>query len=189
MTSETPRVRTSDAERERIAEVLRAAVGEGRLTLEEGDERLATLYTTKYRDELGPLVADLPGSDDASRRWGRGRGRTAADDVWTPRTDTDENGEPVGDGPHPGYGPPWAGPGGYGPGAAPYRGAPGWQRGHGPRPCFAFPLLPLLFLFLVFGLIGGIVHGHFFAFVPLVLIGLAVARFVGFRRRWGWWRR
>src|SRR5262249_52895027 len=29
-------------------------------TLEEGEERLATLYATKYRDELGPLTADLP---------------------------------------------------------------------------------------------------------------------------------
>jgi hypothetical protein len=189
MTSETPRVRTSDAERERIAEVLRAAVGEGRLTLEEGDERLATLYTTKYRDELAPLVADLP-SADAGRRPGRNRGRTAADEVWTPesRPDTDENGEPLGEPGHPGNGP-WGGPGWYGPGPAPYRGAPGWQRMPGPRPCFGFPLIPLLFLFLVFGLVGGIVHGHFFAFLPLVLIGLAVFRIFGFRRRWGGWRR
>jgi hypothetical protein len=40
------RMRTSDTERERIAEILRAAMGEGRLTLEEGEEtpqaRLAT---------------------------------------------------------------------------------------------------------------------------------------------------
>jgi hypothetical protein len=49
--------------------------------------------------------------------------------------------------------------------------------------------VPLLFLFLVFGLVGGIVHGHFFAILPLVLIGLAVFRIFGFRRRWGGWRR
>jgi hypothetical protein len=54
------RMRTSDQEREQVAEILRAAMTEGRLTLEEGEERLAATYATKYRDELGPLTADLP---------------------------------------------------------------------------------------------------------------------------------
>lgn len=58
--SGTNRVRTSDKEREEVAEVLRAAMTEGRLTLEEGEERLTAVYATKYRDELGPLTADLP---------------------------------------------------------------------------------------------------------------------------------
>jgi hypothetical protein len=68
--SEDPgRVRTSDAEREQVATILRAAVSEGRLSLEEGDERLARVYQAKYRDELGPLTADLPdGGWDALRR-------------------------------------------------------------------------------------------------------------------------
>ena len=55
------RVRASDAEREQLTQVLRAAMTEGRLTLEEGEERLAKAYAATYRDELGPLVADLPG--------------------------------------------------------------------------------------------------------------------------------
>jgi hypothetical protein len=55
------RVRTSDSEREEVATILRAAVTEGRLTLEEGDERLARAYAAKYREDLGPLTADLPG--------------------------------------------------------------------------------------------------------------------------------
>lgn len=59
------RLRTSDTEREQIAEMLRAAMTEGRLTLEEGEERLAAAYAAKFRDELGPLTADLP---DAGRR-------------------------------------------------------------------------------------------------------------------------
>ena len=59
------RERTSDKEREQVAEILRAAMTEGRLTLEEGEERLAATYATKYRDELGPLTADLP---DGGRR-------------------------------------------------------------------------------------------------------------------------
>jgi uncharacterized protein DUF1707 len=64
--NESPtRMRTSDKEREQVAEILRAAMTEGRLTLEEGEERLAAAYATKYRDELGPLTADLP---DGGRR-------------------------------------------------------------------------------------------------------------------------
>ena len=55
------RLRTSDTEREEIATILRAAMTEGRLTLEEGEERLAAVYAAKFRDELGPLTADLPG--------------------------------------------------------------------------------------------------------------------------------
>ena len=54
------RLRTSDAEREQIAKILRAAMTEGRLTLEEGEERLGAVYAAKYRDELQPLTADLP---------------------------------------------------------------------------------------------------------------------------------
>jgi Domain of unknown function (DUF1707) len=56
------RMRTSDKEREQIAEILRAAMTEGRLTLEEGEERLAAVYAAKYRDELLPLTTDLPGA-------------------------------------------------------------------------------------------------------------------------------
>ena len=59
------RMRTSDTEREQVAEILRAAMTEGRLNLEEGEERLASAYAAKYRDELGPLTADLP---DGGRR-------------------------------------------------------------------------------------------------------------------------
>ena len=40
--------------------MVREAIGEGRLTLDEGDERLAAVYAAKYRDELPPLVTDLP---------------------------------------------------------------------------------------------------------------------------------
>lgn len=54
------RIRASDAEREEFAKIVRDAVGQGRLTLDEGDKRLATVYATRYRDELRPLVADLP---------------------------------------------------------------------------------------------------------------------------------
>lgn len=55
------RLRASDAEREQVAQVLRAAMTEGRLTLAEGEERLGRVYAAAFRDELTPLVADLPG--------------------------------------------------------------------------------------------------------------------------------
>ena len=54
------RLRTSDTEREQVAEMLRAAMAEGRLTLEEGEERLGQAYAARFRDELVPLTADLP---------------------------------------------------------------------------------------------------------------------------------
>lgn len=59
--TQTGRIRTSDAEREQTAEVLRAAMGEGRLPLDEGEVRLTAVYAAVYRDELAPLTADLPG--------------------------------------------------------------------------------------------------------------------------------
>jgi hypothetical protein len=60
-----PRIRASNAEREEYAEILRAAISEGRLSLADGEERLATTYAATYRDELDPLTADLP---DGGRR-------------------------------------------------------------------------------------------------------------------------
>jgi hypothetical protein len=59
------RLRTSDIEREQVAEILRAAMTEGRLTLQEGEERLGAVYASRFRDELTPLTADLP---DGGRR-------------------------------------------------------------------------------------------------------------------------
>lgn len=68
-TTPTPRpaVLASDAERERVTQRLREAAVEGRLTLAESDERQASAYAARTRDELVPLVADLPGSHRPSR--------------------------------------------------------------------------------------------------------------------------
>ncbi|WP_028922588.1 DUF1707 SHOCT-like domain-containing protein [Pseudonocardia acaciae] len=54
------RQRASDADRERVAAVLRNATAEGRLTMGELDERLAALYATKTYGELVPFTRDLP---------------------------------------------------------------------------------------------------------------------------------
>jgi hypothetical protein len=53
-------LRASDAERHRAVEVLRVAAGEGRLTIEELEERIEAAYHAKTLDELDALVADLP---------------------------------------------------------------------------------------------------------------------------------
>ncbi|OQO91198.1 hypothetical protein B1813_17125 [Saccharomonospora piscinae] len=54
------RLRASDADRERIAQLLHKALGEGRITLAELEERLDTVYGAKTVGELEPVLADLP---------------------------------------------------------------------------------------------------------------------------------
>ena len=56
-------LRASDADRERAAELLRHAAGEGRLTVDELDERLSAAYTTTTRADLEHLVADVRVAD------------------------------------------------------------------------------------------------------------------------------
>ncbi|HSE08604.1 MAG TPA: DUF1707 domain-containing protein [Nocardioidaceae bacterium] len=54
------RLRVSDDDRHQVAEVLRQAAGEGRLDLDELDERLEATYRAKTYGELVPITADLP---------------------------------------------------------------------------------------------------------------------------------
>jgi hypothetical protein len=56
----TPPRRASDADREHTAARLRDAVGEGRLTLAEADERITAAYTAVHHHDLAALTADLP---------------------------------------------------------------------------------------------------------------------------------
>ncbi|MEU0102986.1 DUF1707 domain-containing protein [Streptomyces sp. NPDC006267] len=58
-------MRASDAERERIAELLREAVAEGRLDMDEFGQRLETAYKARTHGELEPLVQDLPAPGSA----------------------------------------------------------------------------------------------------------------------------
>ena len=55
-------MRASDADRERVANVLREAAGDGRLTMDELDERLDAVYAAKTYAELEPITHDLPGA-------------------------------------------------------------------------------------------------------------------------------
>jgi hypothetical protein len=63
-------LRASDQDRERVANILRDAAGEGRLDMTELDERLDAVYTAKTYAELEPITRDLPqaGSSPAAPR-------------------------------------------------------------------------------------------------------------------------
>ncbi|MEV6331722.1 DUF1707 domain-containing protein [Streptomyces sp. NPDC051909] len=53
-------LRASDADRDRIADILRDALAEGRLDAEEHSERIDAVYRAKTVGELEPIVRDLP---------------------------------------------------------------------------------------------------------------------------------
>lgn len=74
-----PRIRASDADRDRTAALLREHHAAGRLDAEEFAERLDQAYAAKTLGELDELLADLPGIDlyqlpDAWTRRGQGGG-------------------------------------------------------------------------------------------------------------------
>lgn len=53
-------MRLSDADRDRAAEVLREAAAQGRLSMDELDERLELAYAAKTYADLEPVTGDLP---------------------------------------------------------------------------------------------------------------------------------
>ncbi|QHC20891.1 DUF1707 SHOCT-like domain-containing protein [Streptomyces sp. GS7] len=55
-----PQLRASDADRERVAEILRDALAEGRLDMAEFDERFDATYQARTYGELERITADLP---------------------------------------------------------------------------------------------------------------------------------
>jgi len=55
------RIRTSDADRERVTARLREHFAEGRLTRDELDERVAAALSARTYGDLRPITADLPG--------------------------------------------------------------------------------------------------------------------------------
>nr|WP_202500902.1 DUF1707 domain-containing protein [Streptomyces sp. SID5785] len=58
-------MRASDADRDRIADILREALAEGRLDADEHAERIDGVYRAKTVGDLEPLVRDLPGAHTA----------------------------------------------------------------------------------------------------------------------------
>jgi hypothetical protein len=53
-------LRISDADRHKVAEVLREAAGEGRIDMDELDERLEAAYAARTYADLVPITHDLP---------------------------------------------------------------------------------------------------------------------------------
>lgn len=53
-------LRISDDDRHKVAEVLREAAGEGRIDIEELDERLEATYAARTYADLVPITVDLP---------------------------------------------------------------------------------------------------------------------------------
>lgn len=79
-------MRAADADRQAVADALKAALDEGRLDLHEYDDRLQQAYAAKTYGELDALLTDLPAAiaapvvpgppapapavrDDVTRRW------------------------------------------------------------------------------------------------------------------------
>ncbi|MCO1657895.1 DUF1707 SHOCT-like domain-containing protein [Pseudonocardia humida] len=65
--AQPPGIRISDADRERAAERLHQALAEGRITVQELEERLSAVYAAKYEADLVPPLIDLPGGQIAVR--------------------------------------------------------------------------------------------------------------------------
>ncbi|MGW4226198.1 DUF1707 SHOCT-like domain-containing protein [Streptomyces bauhiniae] len=61
-----PDLRASDADRERVAEILRDGLAEGRLDMAEFEERLESAYKARTYGELAPLTRDLPAAPAAA---------------------------------------------------------------------------------------------------------------------------
>jgi hypothetical protein len=59
-TRDSNAMRAGDGDRHQVVEVLRAALDQGRLTLSEYDERVATAYHATTYADLNALLEDLP---------------------------------------------------------------------------------------------------------------------------------
>jgi hypothetical protein len=79
-------LRASDAEREATVARLQQALAEGRLDLAETEERVAAAYAARHRDELPPLLADLPSTASSPGGAAPGWGELWASTVWRARS-------------------------------------------------------------------------------------------------------
>ncbi|GAA4155258.1 DUF1707 SHOCT-like domain-containing protein [Actinomadura keratinilytica] len=79
-------LRASDADRDRVAAVLREAAGDGRISMDELQERLEAVYSAKTYAELEPLTRDLPVTGSPGPPVPRGGARLATGEEPTWRT-------------------------------------------------------------------------------------------------------
>jgi Domain of unknown function (DUF1707) len=66
--SHRPDTRVSDADRERVTEILREGAGEGRLEPHELEERLDAVYAARTFADLDAVTVDLPGRREPAAR-------------------------------------------------------------------------------------------------------------------------
>ena len=66
-------MRASDAERDRVVEMLREGAGEGRLEPDELEERLEAAYSARTLADLDALTRDLPRRPESARERPRRR--------------------------------------------------------------------------------------------------------------------
>ena len=59
----SPDIRASDADRDRVAELLREHCAQGRITMDELGERLEAAYAAKTVGQLQEITSDLPEED------------------------------------------------------------------------------------------------------------------------------
>ncbi|GAA4082269.1 DUF1707 SHOCT-like domain-containing protein [Streptomyces shaanxiensis] len=85
MSDDAPELRASDADRERVAEVLRDALAEGRLDMEEFEERLEATYKARTYGDLAPITRDLPVGEVAVPKVDMVKKPGAADGSWAGR--------------------------------------------------------------------------------------------------------
>ena len=71
-------MRISDADRNKVAEILREAAGDGRIDFNELDERLEATYAAKTYAELVPITHDLAPAAPIGAQVGRGVERESA---------------------------------------------------------------------------------------------------------------
>jgi hypothetical protein len=150
-----PNIRVGDAERESVAAQLREHYGDGRLTLDELNERLDRTFAARTYGELNTVTTDLPRNGD----------------MWTPSTGSGAVG------PSPSR--LTVGPQGTGSGAH----DDGWNGAPGRAAAMAAPLIAImtiagLWVLLMFGgIFGG--GGRPFGFVLLFAIFALIRRVLG----------
>src|ERR1700729_4229575 len=66
--SNAPTMRASDRDRQEIVDLLRGAVGDGRLKLDEYMDRMELAYQAVTFADLAPLCADLPARGSRAAR-------------------------------------------------------------------------------------------------------------------------
>ena len=79
-------LRVSDEDRHKVAEILREAAGEGRIDLDELDERLEAAYAAKTYADLVPITVDLPAHETSEPPVPAARGDARDDHATTPRS-------------------------------------------------------------------------------------------------------